>query len=421
MKNTRFNLYRFTALLLIICCSLMLQASTDNCPVAVADARIPLDAVCPGCVNSGFEIREPGSYYLTRNLISTEGAVRVIRIFSDNVSLDLNGFLITNTSTSTSSEDNGIEILSYDNILIQNGHIKGFGGYGIRAPTADHCVLRNLIISDNGREGVEIDDLCTIDNVVFNNNGEDGLKIGDNALITNCTAEGNGRNGFSVEEGCELYNCVATGNTFIGINGGENNIVENCTATENLNMGIFLFSGSIARNCTSTENDGYGIWVFNGTVTSCYAGDNGDCVLDGSCTPSLGSGSSIICPQGTGICGSGKSLVYDNHSNDNMIGIFLTSEDGAAFQNYCENNRHQGVVGIPRAVDGSVSGAMHFRNLCHNNGSSPRSNLTSLGIPAGEFYYTGPDISYGPLVNITGVGDIIGTTNANHPLANFEF
>ncbi|MEM1321271.1 MAG: right-handed parallel beta-helix repeat-containing protein [Bacteroidota bacterium] len=422
MKYIIFKLFCSIVFLLGMGYPPMLHASIDHCMASEAAARIPLDAVCPTCLNDGFVIRTPGSYYLTRNLISTTSGVRTIRIFSDNVSLDLNGFTISDTSGGTSSTDTGIEILSYDNVLIHNGHIKGFGGFGIRSSSADHCVLRNLIISDNGQEGVWLDDLCIIENVVFSNNGENGIRIGDQTFIKNCTAEGNGEDGFSVGSGCEIFNCVAAGNARNGIDGANDNLVENCTATANLWVGIVLADGSVARNCMSTDNKEIGIRVTNGTVTNCHAGDNGFCVRDGSCTPSFGSFSTVIvCPEGTGICGVGQSLIYDNHSNNNMIGIFLTSQDGAVFQNYCENNQHQGVVGMPRARDGSISGAMHFRNVCHNNGYTPRSNLTSLGIPSGEYYFTGTDISYGPLVNINGVGDLIGTPNADHPLANFEF
>ncbi len=389
---------------------------------AIYDSRIPLDSVCASCINDGFEITSPGSYYLTRDLETSDGGATVIEIKSDNVSLDLNGFTISNTGTN-SSFGTGISATARDNILIENGRVKGFRGDGIITLIARNCTFRNLIVTDNSFDGINADDFSTISNVIFSNNGESGVVVGDYSIVTDCTAEGNGNEGFRLGTGSQLFNSTATANNEEGIVGAANGVlVDGCTASDNVEIGISLRgSGSIVRNCVSTENGEYGIRVVSGTVVNCNVTDNGSCVSSNTCTPSLGNSSSRNCPEGTGICGVSRSHIYNNHSNDNVIGIFLVSYDGLTFNNYCEGNSHQGIVGIPRNASGTTSGAMHTRNVCHNNGNSSNATIAGLGIPAGEYYFTGADISYGPIVNIMGVGNILGTTNADHPLANFEF
>ena len=39
----------------------------------------------------------------------------------------------------------------------------------------------------------------------------------------------------------------------------------------------------------------------------------------------------------------------------------------------------------------------------------------------GASYSISPGNSYGPIVNVSGVGDITSVANANHPWANFSY
>ncbi len=45
---------------------------------------------------------------------------------------------------------------------------------------------------------------------------------------------------------------------------------------------------------------------------------------------------------------------------------------------------------------------------------------TAAGNSGGNYFFSANN-AYGPIVNVSGVGDISSTPNANHPWANFEF
>ena len=47
-------------------------------------------------------------------------------------------------------------------------------------------------------------------------------------------------------------------------------------------------------------------------------------------------------------------------------------------------------------------------------------SLTPPGAPAPNYVIAAGN-SFGPIVNVQGVGDITGTANANHPWANFSY
>ncbi len=95
----------------------------------------------PGDASSRFVISAPGSYYLIGNVVVTgaSGVVNGIKILSDNVTLDLNGFTISSTNPSAVGSGvllaglPGNSIAPNANITILNGTIKGTttaGGIG---------------------------------------------------------------------------------------------------------------------------------------------------------------------------------------------------------------------------------------------------------------------------------------------------
>ena len=99
--------------------------------VAASEARTPLIAGQSGVTvdaNGTINISQPGSYYLTRNL-TLSVAANGITISSDDVTVDLNGFTIKNTSNATTGS--GIRILGTNrsNLTIRNGHIRGNVSY----------------------------------------------------------------------------------------------------------------------------------------------------------------------------------------------------------------------------------------------------------------------------------------------------
>lgn len=89
------------------------------------EPRIPISA-------APFEIKSPGSYYLTANIFASSGFA--ISVEANDVAIDLNGFKIESTDPLASSP--GILLSSgIQNVSIENGQIVGgvtnlFSGYG---------------------------------------------------------------------------------------------------------------------------------------------------------------------------------------------------------------------------------------------------------------------------------------------------
>src|SRR5712691_11823033 len=80
----------------------------------------------PGNSTNAFIISQPGSYYLTTNIVVASG--NAIGIATNGVTLDLRGFTISSTNATAA---NGIFMYgSVLDITILNGHIQG----GVTAP-----------------------------------------------------------------------------------------------------------------------------------------------------------------------------------------------------------------------------------------------------------------------------------------------
>ncbi len=97
----------------------------------VCDSRIPIDSVAHFASYNGrftsYLITEPGSYYLTGNILSAQTNAIGIYIDSDNVTLDLKGFTLAGTGADVGSAD-GIYIPGTKyNITIKNGLIDNWG------------------------------------------------------------------------------------------------------------------------------------------------------------------------------------------------------------------------------------------------------------------------------------------------------
>jgi hypothetical protein len=86
-------------------------------------------ATTPGDTANVYRITQPGSYYLAGNLAVSTGKVG-IRIESDGVTLDLNGFSIAGVAGSTV----GVACGAHDRIEVRNGMIRGIDGVGLDGP-----------------------------------------------------------------------------------------------------------------------------------------------------------------------------------------------------------------------------------------------------------------------------------------------
>jgi hypothetical protein len=204
---------------------------------------------------AGSAINNPGSYYLTTNVVGFAG-VNGISIFSDNVILNLNGFTVQGVSGSFS----GILISGiHTNITIRNGIVTGWGGDGISfnpSATPQNMVVERLTVAANARHGIVVGNGCVISDCSIQNNQWLGIAaFGDNSRIVHNSLTGNNTGSHSGAAGIQVQ--------------GNNNLVEdNFVSGTTGNNGIVVFSGTsnlIMKNSVigwGTNND-YSIPTFN--------------------------------------------------------------------------------------------------------------------------------------------------------------
>ena len=157
-------------------------------------------------------------------------------------------------------------------------------------------------------------------------------------------------------------NCVAHNNSFIGFDVGYASTILDCTAREN-GSGIAVNGMSTIMRCASYENSAVGIWVRD------------KCLVKDNTAVNNGAEGIYVRDYGTG-CRVEANLVTGNDT------------------------------GIRILDDPQVIGHIILKNTAGGNTAN---------------YDMGTGNAYGPIINVSGAGDISGVTGANHPWANFEF
>ena len=192
-----------------------------------------------------FTISQPGSYYLTTNLVGVAGNSGIF-IQASDVTLDLNGFsMLGNASAFFAIIING----GNANITVRNGTISGWsvepGVYNL----GKHVVLEHLNFSGNWQGPNCANDTVIRDCVVSDNAG-DGIILGNNSTVNNCLVLSNANNGVTVQ---------GTGNVINGNNFSGND------ASGSFGQSAINVTGSNNRvednHVTGTGFSGYGISV----------------------------------------------------------------------------------------------------------------------------------------------------------------
>src|SRR5436305_399170 len=164
-----------------------------------------------------FIITQPGSYYLSANLVVTK--TNGIQINAEGVTLDLNGFQVSRDSAS----GKGIEITSSsDHVTVRNGTVKGFAR-GIDSGSKA-CAFRDLTVTGCTSYGITswiaaIFESCR----VHDNSGAAAINAGPGSVLNDCTATYNTTTfGITAGSACVLTNCAAYADTggLYGINAG---------------------------------------------------------------------------------------------------------------------------------------------------------------------------------------------------------
>jgi hypothetical protein len=338
------------------------------------EARIPISS-------GGTVINNPGSYYLTRNLIVTD-PVNGISVLTDNVVIDLNGYTIAWTG------DGGTPagISGSTNITVRNGYIKNWPGYGINLGPA--AVVEDVTVESCGNDGVRVGEKsrvrrCRVDAC----SGGNGIKVDAFSLIEGCLSVANGSYGINSGASVIISGCVAYNNQSIGIYSGAGATISGCVAYQNQLDGIYSQSGATISGCSAYQNQGIGI----------YGGDAGTV-----------SGCSTTLNKGDGIRVGTACVVTNNSCRSNG-----SAGDGAGIRAESSQNRIESnnVTFNTRGVDVNSAGNFIVRNSASLNGTNydiVANNKVGVVVAA-------PDS--GVISGSTG-GAGVGSTD---PWANFSF
>ncbi|MDF1696948.1 MAG: right-handed parallel beta-helix repeat-containing protein [Saprospiraceae bacterium] len=364
--------------------------------------RIPIDDVAYFDTYDGtyadYVITQSGSYYLTEiiNLGQTGG--NCIVIDSDNVTLDMNGFAIygdgnnnvnngsTPSGQTTDPGGSGVGILvngEHFNITIKDGFINSWQDDGIDASETKNSIFQNLNFRYNGQNGMSIGDQNLIDNCTSFFNVLDGIYGGLGNNFINCSGDSNGESAMQSDSSSQFISCAAYDNYGDGISTETGSLVFGCVVSENAGIGISVGSDCNVMNCSAYKNNNDGIRAGeNSMISSCIAAIN-----DGSGINMTGESGSVL-----------KNSAYLN----DISGI------------HCSN-----VTSADIKVDGNSLIDNDISGLAMESGGGFVVRNVATGSPTNYNLHT--DTNRGPVVNVANQGDISGVTNADHPLANFEY
>jgi hypothetical protein len=231
---------------------------------AKLEKRIPISS-------APFTIDQPGSYYLTTNILV--GISDGIDILASGVTLDLNGFTILSTSAIPAGE-----AISFNgpvrNVTIMNGFIQGDitnngsgvyngGGFvdGINChsyPTKNvrvsgvciaGCLYLGIFLNTNDSTVVES---CTVRTV-----GQYGINA---STVRNCLAVDCGLTAIWADQASDSDGQSSTSTGILALT------AQNCRgSTQGVSAGILALT---AQNCYGYSSNSYGLWA--DTALNCY-------------------------------------------------------------------------------------------------------------------------------------------------------
>lgn len=358
--------------------------------LAQVEPRTPIDAV-------PYVIEQPGSYYLTANLVCTNGSG--VTISADAVTLDLAGYAIFGSGDQPLSK--GILVFSaggapLHGVVVRNGTVGRFGT-GLYAERCQGCRFEHLAILNNLGKGLFLE--------------SSGGACNGNAIVR-CAIGANDDVGVYFHasagrcEGNRLADCIIQSNASHGVEmvvpySGRcaGNLILDCTIAGNGGDGLRLdgiagrCEGNLVERCVFLRNGGDGI----STATADGAA-NGN--LLSACRVNGNGGDGLMLDGFNGVCAG--NVVADCGFGENQDDeIQLDRATG----NRVENNR---IDDYTSGGTNGITGVGSTNNLIVRN--------TALGTAA-AFNLSAGDV-YGPVVG--DLGELATSGAEAHPWANFS-
>ncbi len=378
--------------------------------IAINAANTPGDSLSDA-TPSTFKISQPGSYYLTTNLAGESGKI-AFEIAADNVTIDLNGFTISNAGSHGISGTTPSQI----NITVRNGTVQFCGLDGIDLPNCTNARVENVTSASNTGVGIEVGSRATVTKCLVRSNANTGIitsnegavsdctsslntnpatanprgiQVGFRSVVSRCVVNDNEGNGIIASTASRVTDCTSSGNGFTGIVGGQGSVISGCTSQGNA-AGFSTDFGSTYNSCTARDNSGTG-FVVNGSciATDCTALNNNigfDTFTNARLTRCLAQGSSshgfnIVSStftecsasanggNGFNVVSSSPGSTFTNCSaNANTLsGFNILSPRARLFNCSAENNFQHGVIIV---VSNSLAETIVQSCVLSNNGLS---------------------------------------------------
>jgi hypothetical protein len=311
----------------------------------------------PGDGLNTFIISQPGSYYFVAD-ITGEADKHGIRVETNDVTIDLNGFALVSGGGNTRGIDASVGL---KNLCIRNGTVRGWSGGGIRADGVGETVAERLRLMNNaGAVGIAVGLGSLIKDCVANGNAV-GFKTPDRSHIANCISTENTGNGFEVTSYVTILDCTSSRNQGIGIKAGGSCSILRSSATRNDVSGIVAEDGCTISDCTASWNVMKGITAPHAVVTNCSTSGNGGIGIEAlrgsvtNCSSKSNSNDGIVASEGT----------VSNSTAHNNLGDGIDNAGGSTTNCSATRNGNFGVV----ASGGVLAFCRAADNNQNNNGS----------------------------------------------------
>lgn len=267
------------------------------------EARTPISAADIPLV-----IATEGSYYLTENVFATAFGQTAITVDAEDVVIDLNGFMISDSQVGQFDEN----IAGGAGVTVKNGIVARAIGRGVWLG-ADARVVGVTAIA-NGSHGIQVGDRSVVLDSVARDNSGTGIDVEGSGTVSRCLAEAN-THGIEMDGG-SVIDSVADGNTAHGFNVTSTNVVD-CAAEGNGAAGVRGVSSRVS-GCLVVGND-VGIHVRFGAQA-----------IGNTCRNNATDG--ILVPS------DADTILDGNHVSGSQTGIRVVSTGNFVFRNTANNN-----------------------------------------------------------------------------------
>lgn len=153
------------------------------------------------------------NFRLTSDLIPNNSAIRVE---IDDVTVDLNGFVIGGPSVSGTGS--GVTIVGDDDregITVRNGVIRNMSRYGVEL--GKYSRVENLTIIECDRDGINVDEGSVVSNNIVHESRNDGISVGAGSTVSHNTVFDSGDNGIRAGLGAAVTANTVRGSAEFGL------------------------------------------------------------------------------------------------------------------------------------------------------------------------------------------------------------